>query len=239
MVSSLHYTQLPSLSNDILPNIIAFLPVGQQIEIREISKLWHRISTTELRSQFFLMQSIAKLPDKERSLFLIKHPQLIEHLVTLKFNEALDPNYEHTGRFFSIILEHACTHNPENMIAYLKRFSQEKRNTIQSLTLSNANIRDQDVEEVLKLCPNIKSLTLKNSNITGEGLARASHQLEKLHLCDSHHLNEAFLAEFFRNATQLKEVSLNWTNTTGEGLSQLPRENQLEKLHLYNSCHLD
>jgi len=233
MVSSLHYTRCLSLPKDVFSNIVTFFPADQQLETREISKLWHCISTTDLGRQFALMQSIARLPEGERSLFLVKHPRLIEHLVTLKFNEVLDPNYEHTGSFLSIFLEHRYGNDMAAMIAYLNTLSAEKRSTIQSLALSG--VRDRDVAEVLKLCPNIKSLTLQSPNITGECLARASNRLENLHLSNSHNLNEGFLAEFFRNATQLKEVSLYWTNTTGEGLSQLPRENQLEKLDV-SSC---
>jgi len=36
------------------------------------------------------MQSIVKFSGEERSLFLVKHPRLIEHLITLKFNKVLD-----------------------------------------------------------------------------------------------------------------------------------------------------
>jgi len=47
MVSSLHYAQLSSFPEDVFSNIVAFLSAKQQLETREISKLWHHISITD------------------------------------------------------------------------------------------------------------------------------------------------------------------------------------------------
>ncbi|PIS00928.1 MAG: hypothetical protein COT84_05050 [Chlamydiae bacterium CG10_big_fil_rev_8_21_14_0_10_35_9] len=222
-------TSINEQSQNILSTIISFLPPDQQLQIinSRLSKIWNQASLN-LTVQFNLMRSILKLPPKKINELVQRRFGLITHLVNQTFNECLTPS-KFKGELLSKVIE--SRFGKHSAIMYLQGLSPEQREMIETLKLSAYFALEDEVTKIIELCPNLKSLTLNVPNITGECLAKISkqNQLEKLYLgsrCDR--LVEQFLAVFFREATHLKEVDLSYTNTTGEGLSHIEK-NQLNK----------
>ncbi|MGD2169670.1 MAG: hypothetical protein PVI40_05475 [Chlamydiota bacterium] len=84
-------------------------------------------------------------------------------------------------------------------------------------------------------------MDLHNTKITGSCLTQlpSKNCLEKLNLRNCRNLIECFLASFFfYKAANLKEVDLNGTNITGEGLSFIAEKNKLEKIYLQECNNL-
>ncbi|MGD2169428.1 MAG: hypothetical protein PVI40_04220 [Chlamydiota bacterium] len=158
--------------------------------------------------------------------------------IVKKFHEKLDPNGEVLGRYLTKVLQVKCEKNPKDMIAFLQSFSLGARETIHRLSFDRTNITDEQVSQVLNLCPNLTSLNLSFTKITGEGLRDlpVDNKLKILKLNNNSVLNEEHLMDFLPKANNLEFLDLSKTNTTGEGLSRLSKENKLHILHL-NECN--
>ncbi|PIS00731.1 MAG: hypothetical protein COT84_05945 [Chlamydiae bacterium CG10_big_fil_rev_8_21_14_0_10_35_9] len=164
--------------------------------------------------------------------------RLFSFPVVRRFHEKLDPNGKILGRYLTEVLQVKCEKDPEDMIAFLQSFSLDARETIQSLNFFKSSITDEQVSQVLTLCPNIKVLNLGGTNITGEGFADlpANNKLENLSLNRCSHLDEGYLSAFFVKAHNLTYLDCSYTDTTGEGLADLPENNKLQTLRL-NWCN--
>ncbi|PIS01841.1 MAG: hypothetical protein COT84_00505 [Chlamydiae bacterium CG10_big_fil_rev_8_21_14_0_10_35_9] len=234
-----------SLSVNMWAKTISFLAPEQQLIASQVSKLWKNASQVPL-CRLALMQSISNLQLGQRCTFVKQEPQLIEYLVNLEFNEVLDPYHKSKGEFLARIIESKFESGVSNAMNYLRSLSEENRKLIKSLGFRclpdpNLDFTEEQVGEILSLCPNLKSLTLSGSSITGECLAVISekNQLEKLCLVNCRNLNEGFLNDFFQKAAHLKELDLSKTNITGECLANILKENQLEKLCLERCKNLE
>jgi hypothetical protein len=191
------------------------------------------------------MESITRLPEKKIGLFLEKDPKLVERLIALKFNEVLGFSSKVTGEFLSKVIERKFEKDIPGMISFLENLPDEKRVMIKSLDFSceeDHDFTDDQVEQVIALCPDLTSFTLSLSRTTGRWLTQVSKEskLEELSLFYCTDLNEEFLIEFFTaRAAHLRSVDLSYTNTTGEGLAYLPENNQLRELFLDRCYYLN
>ncbi|MGD2170327.1 MAG: F-box protein, partial [Chlamydiota bacterium] len=235
-----------SLPLDVWAKTISFLVPKEQLAVSRVNTLWRQAFHMPI-CQLTLMQSIAKLPLSVRRISLELYSPLIEHLINLQFNEVLDPHNKHKGEFLAQIIESKFEYGSSNAMEYLRTLSEENRKAITFLNFQccaavlSLDLTDEQVEEILLLCPNLKSLTLEFSCITGEGLAHIleQNQLEKICLKLCLNLDERFLRGFFQKAVCLKEVDLSESNTTGEGFAHILEQNQLEKICLKLCLNLD
>ncbi|MGD2169636.1 MAG: hypothetical protein PVI40_05305 [Chlamydiota bacterium] len=216
-------------------NIMSFLPPEEQILNSRVSRTWYNVFKTNL-GQFALMRAISS-SRRCAYFFVTKKTKLIDHLITLTYNEVFNPNSKFTGELLSTIIECKFEEVPSKAIEYLHDLTEKQRAMIQTLQFSKSyfsDFTDEQVVELITLCPNLKSLTLTEFSITGECFAHIPDEcyLEKLNLSMCERLNEGFLIEFFQKADCLKEVDLSYTNTTGECLARMLEIVQLEKLNL-------
>ncbi|MGD2169638.1 MAG: hypothetical protein PVI40_05315, partial [Chlamydiota bacterium] len=202
MISTIPITRLPQAT---LGQIISFLPPEQQLANIQLNKVWRQASLS-LSLQFALMRSISNLSARERNFFLENRPSLINYLMNLNFNEALNPS-KFKSELLSKVVECKFYRTHFEGISYLRSLPEEQRNMIEDLDFSSVFfVDDRLIEEVITLCPKLKSLTLASSPITGECLLHIAedNQLEKLSLQNCSNLNEDSLITFFQKAIHLK-----------------------------------
>ncbi|MGD2169341.1 MAG: hypothetical protein PVI40_03775 [Chlamydiota bacterium] len=222
--------------------IMSFLTPEQQLVNSKISRLWPEIPLGRL-CMFNLMKSISNLSMGEINILLKNHPEVVPQLVNMKFHEVLNPS-QYKGEFLSKIIEVKFKKNPSEAIEYLQGFPLEQRKMIEALKFMTrcADLRDDQITEIIALCPDLKSLALSGSNfITGEFLTRIPEgiHLERLMLENCENLNEDFLADFFSGATQIKEINLSDSLITGGCLTHISEKNHLENLFLEGCKNLN
>ncbi|MGD2169637.1 MAG: hypothetical protein PVI40_05310 [Chlamydiota bacterium] len=223
-------------------NIMSFLPPEEQILNSRVSRTWYNVSKTNL-GQFALMRAISS--SKWCAYLLItRKPELIDRLITLAYNEVLNPNSKFTGEFLSAIIECKFEIAPSEVVEYLHDLTEKQRAMVETLQFPYNFLHeftDEQVAEIIKLCPNLKSLALTKSNITGECFAHIPDgcHLEKLCLPSCENLNEIFLAQLLSKVAYLKILDLSYTKITGECLAQIPKRNYVERFDLSGCKNLN
>ncbi|MGD2169671.1 MAG: hypothetical protein PVI40_05480 [Chlamydiota bacterium] len=215
-------------------SVLSFLTTKEQLLSGRVCTAWQRVSKTDF-CKVALMRSISKLRVEEVNTLLKKLPRLVG-LAHQTFNQSLDPTSKIKGGFLSRVIESKLEDSPFIVIAYLRSLSEKQREMIEALKFScrGLDFTDEQVTEIIALCPKLKSLSLIDSKITGTGLAQIAkeNKLEKINLSGCKNLDERSLTVFFLKAVFLREIDLSYTPMTGECLAHIPEENYIEKLSL-------
>ncbi|MGD2169664.1 MAG: hypothetical protein PVI40_05445 [Chlamydiota bacterium] len=233
----------PALPINLWGKIVSFLSPEQQLIIRRVNTLWLQHSEQNIYKAA-LLQSISKLPIDGIKTFLKERPLLIKNLVNQQFHEITNPNSKFTRELLSKIIRCEFEKDFSSVITYLQSLTEKQQKMIETLDFSSDDFNtctDEQVTEVIQLCPNLKSLNLLNFKITGECLTKfpKENQLEKLILGGCVDVEEVFLERLFLKAACLKEVNLSGIDITGSCLALIPQNNQLEKLVIEGCKELD
>ncbi|MGD2170309.1 MAG: hypothetical protein PVI40_08730, partial [Chlamydiota bacterium] len=228
-----------SLPTVIWSKVASFLPPKRQTLISLVAKdFLNAFQSLECRCAF--MHSLSK---HEINLIFDHHSEVITSLINQQFHQSINPDSKFTKEFLSKVVESRFMKGAFHAIDYLQSLNEEQRDKIENLCFSchRFDFTDDEVAQIIILCPNLMSLTLNNSKITGAGLAQipGNNTLKKLVLKNCEHLNEASLEEFFSKATHLQEITLYNLPITGRCLSNISEENQLKRLSLLNCNHLN